>query len=54
MLRLGDVGWVAVHFEDRAILSSDEPLYGSTEWSVILNLVVEPMETEGHYRVVTE
>lgn len=54
MLRLKDTNWVALHFEDRAILPSDKSLYGSTEWEVMLNLIVEPMETEGHYRVVTE
>lgn len=51
-MKLKDTNWTAVHFDDRALLPSDKSLYGKSEWENILNLEVEPMETEGHFRVI--
>lgn len=51
-MKLKDTNWTAVHFDDRALLPSDKSLYGKSEWDNILNLEVEPMEAEGHFRVI--
>ena len=50
-MKLKETNWKAVHFEDRAILPSDKPLYGKTEWDRLLNLEVKPMKIKGHYKV---
>ena len=51
-MKLKDTNWTAVHFDDRALLPSDKSLYGKSEWDNILNFEVEPMEAEGHFRVI--
>ena len=45
--------WKAVHFFDRTILKADGYLYGKLDWEeLIYDVEVEPMEREGHYKVV--
>lgn len=53
-MKLKDTNWIAIHFEDRTLLTSDQPLFTQHQWNSLLNLCVEPMEIEGHYKVVTE
>lgn len=53
-MKLKDTNWIAVHFEDRTLLTSDRPLFVQHQWNNLLNLDVEPMEADGHYKVVTK
>ena len=50
-LRLRDVQWKAIHFEDRTLLPTDKNLYPALEWEALLNQEVIPMEEEGHYKI---
>lgn len=53
-MKLKEVKWNAVHFEDRGILPVDKKYYSSLEWERLLNLEVEPMANKGHYKVVNK
>ena len=42
--------WVAVHFKDRTILSTDRNLYPESIWRELIYVIeVQPTGVKGHY-----
>ena len=44
--------WKALHLNDRTILKSDLKIYPKMIQEMILNAVVEPADSKGHYKAI--
>lgn len=50
-----DPKWLAVHFDDRTVLRSDIGMFSkSVREQLVHDVEVVPLDSKGHYRVVSE